>query len=269
MTDRPIIFSAPMIRALIAGRKTQTRRIITGEVPAEPAMDNVHPKNVVRHPAPYLDAYCGGPRTVANPRGMTDRWCWWTRDDRCGLTFKVPYVPGDRLWVRESCLGEELADGQDGVRFAADDAFVPIQSTRTAADAWLALNHYRSGGKRARRGKPVPSIHMPRWASRLTLPVTEVRVERLQDISEADAIAEGMPDLGSLCEQLDLGKLNTTGETAAQTASRLRWPQRWFAGLWNSINGPDAWAANPWVAAVTFEVHSANIDALDAGRAAV
>lgn len=176
MTDRPIIFSAPMVRALLAGRKTQTRRIIRDAVPEAPGMDQVHPKNQVRHAAPYLDAYCGQPRTPANPRGMSDRWCWWTRDDRCGVQFKVGYQPGDRLWVRESLALKE--DG--GVQWA----------TYAADGAWVKSGIVRIDPRKI-GNKPRPSIHMPRWASRLTLSVTEVRVERLQAISDEDVRAEG------------------------------------------------------------------------------
>jgi hypothetical protein len=87
-----------------------------------------------------------------------------------------------------------------------------------------------------------PSLFMPRWASRLTLLVTDVRVERLQDISEADAIAEGWP--------------NEPG-----AALRDAYPIGWYANLWNSLHGHDAWDANPWVVAVTFAAQRGNIDA--------
>ena len=126
MTDRPIIFSAPMIKSLIAGRKSQTRRLNIGEVPEPPAHDAVSPWSVERgdklHPAPYLDSYCGDPKTSANPRGMSDRWCWWTRDDRPGRQFKVSYVPGDRLWVRETFA--RVGDNSDDVH-ACPDMRVP------------------------------------------------------------------------------------------------------------------------------------------------
>jgi len=264
VTDRPIIFSAPMIQALLDGRKTQTRRLVSGDVPAEPAIDDVRPRNVVRHPAPYLDAYCGGRRTATNPRGMTDRWCWWTRDNRCGITFKVPYVPGDRLWVRESCCGEELDSGQDGVRFAADDAFLPIADTRDAADAWLALNHYRSGGKRSRRGKPVPSIHMPRWVSRLTLPVVSVRLQRLLDITEEDAEAEGVCHFAEQGHGAGSFEGLSGAERTARVCSIYGSCREAFRALWESLHGPASSNANPWVVAVGFDIHHANMDALEA-----
>lgn len=123
--------------------------------------------------------------------------------------------PGDRLWVREAW---------------AKDGDCPLQ--------------YRAGPHVADDALGVrwrPSIHMPRWASRITLEVTEVRVQRLQDISEEDARAEGAPccvmcEDGSFYENKDHGSLYCG-----------------FAGLWASIHGPGSWEANPWVAAITFK----------------
>ena len=242
MADRPIIFSAPMVRALLDGRKIQTRRVIRDEVPAAPAFDNVVHKP--RHAAPYLDAYCGERKTPANPRGMGPWWCWWTRDDRCGAQFQVGYVPGDRLWVREAhslrVTPEAATDGIGRVWFRADPEW----------------------GDEVRWRSP---IHMPRWASRLTLNVTDVRVQRLQGISEDDAIAEGLEvapqcaiDLhnggftpGYFVDLADVGRVGGTVQ-----------PTRVYRMLWNSLHGPHAWSANPWVVALTFTVEQRNIDAL-------
>ena len=95
--------------------------------------------------------------------------------------------------------------------------------------------------------RPRPSIHMPRWASRITLEIVSVRVERLQDISYEDALAEGVLDFRPLiepeCQQ---------GETADECARRLCWPQRCYRQLWESINGEGSWAKNPWVWAIEF-----------------
>jgi hypothetical protein len=154
-----------------------------------------------------------------------------------------PYgEPGDRLWVRETwrCF-ERPSDGVDGVLFRADDAFQEIENTRAAADAWVQAND--------KTGKWRPSIFMPRWASRIDLEVTEVRVQRLDEISEEDARAEGVV-LPSFDEQVARGdaidglrpvirKATTRGE---------------FSRLWDSINAERGygWAANPWVWAITF-----------------
>lgn len=134
--------------------------------------------------------------------------------------------PGDRLWVRETCVAHELPDGLDGVLYLADQAFREIDNTEAAADAWVKLNHYGGRG----RGHVVPAIHMPRWASRITLEITGARVERLQDISEADVQAEGC-----------------TGSPLGQAADAMLYPK-----LWDSINGPGAWERNPWVWVVEF-----------------
>jgi hypothetical protein len=100
-----------------------------------------------------------------------------------------------------------------------------------------------------------PSIFMPRWASRLTLTVTDVRVQRLQDISEADAVAEGIQPLNS-----GFGYYDPTGSQGAA----FTWAADAFGHLWNSLHGPDAWDKNPWVAAYTFTVQHGNIDEVEA-----
>ncbi len=223
MRERPILFSGPMVRAILDGRKWQTRRVMKPQ-PA-PFAGGVHETNLAKHPAPYIDAYCGEPKTAENPRGMGDLWCWWTEDDRQGPSVgRCPYgAPGDRLWVRETwgCPSADhprVPDGRkptpgDGLVYAANDA-----------DAW----QWR-GGPGCSDFVWRPSIHMPRWASRLTLPVTAVRVERLQDVTDDDAIAEG--------------------------TEFSRDPVRAFSALWDSINGKrpfSAWDDNPWVWVVSF-----------------
>ncbi len=229
MADKPIIFSAPMVRALIDGRKTQTRRIIENVPDAPPS--RCAPRNTPRHPAPYLDAYCEERPTPTNPRGMGRNWHWWQIDDRPGpVVFRLPYAPGDRLWVREAFIGPYAYEvneypprdwGNKPIWFPADGP-VPDKFT---GQFW----------HRAR-----PSIHMPRWASRLTLTVTDVRVQRLQEISEADAVAEGIAGV-----PWDSGGLDHIVP---------------YRTLWNSFHGPDAWDANPWVAAYSFAVQHGNID---------
>lgn len=231
MTDRPIIFSAPMVRALLEGKKTQTRRLLKVEVPPSPGMDSWlrvslgKPVDRPKHDAPYLDSYCSARRSDANPRGMSENWCWWTRDDRQGLpTFRVGYAPGDRLWVRET--------------FAHATNFPP------------AVRYYATDDVHELRRKR-PAIHMPRWASRLTLTVTQVRVQRLHDITEIDSSDEGAP----CCVMDDDGKFYENQGGTYRCG---------FVGLWNSINGKRtgaAWDDNPWIVALTFTVEKRNIDA--------
>lgn len=210
MGDKPIIFSAPMIRALMAGRKTQTRRVLK--------------------PQPTL------PWGSASHAGKS----WWTHDSLTGdviETWRLRYAVGDRLYVREAFSYETLDVDRNG--------FMP---------PWYwADGNPRSGDYM----RPKPSIHMPRWASRLTLTVTDVRVQRLQEISEADVLAEGCP--------LDPHYHDTTSDGSNPhmvniDAGRWQSPRAWYHQLWNSLHGPDAWGANPWIVAVSFTVQHGNID---------
>jgi len=181
MTDRPILFSSPMVRALLDGTKTQTRRVVT--VPIGGGMVGLPIA------ADWLDA-----------DGET-RWS----EKLCEKYGR----PGDRLWVRET--------------------FAQVDS-----EEWC----YRADrGATAIKWKP--SIYMPRWASRITLRVTAHRIERLQAISEADAIAEGC-----------------TAATPAETLANGYPATVRYASLWDSLNGKKpgcSWADNPWVHVVTFE----------------
>jgi hypothetical protein len=177
MKERPILFSAPMVRALLDGRKTQTRRI-------------------VKHRP-----------TMIEVDGVTVH----------GKKQKCPYgQAGDRLWVRETWQLFPRIEGASRIYY------------RASCTAPSVLDDWRW----------TPSIHMPRWASRILLEVTAVRVERLQAISRADAAAEGIcfPE----------------GEPKPPGYRCDRWPEENFAGLWDSINGAGAWAANPWVWVVEF-----------------
>lgn len=240
MADRPIIFSGKMVRAILDGRKTQTRRVVK-DVPDMPAPD-CHPSHTPKHPAPYLDAYCGEQKTSANPRGMGRNWHWWQVDDRPGVVaFRLPYAPGDRLWVRESWNMSGLGWNRP--------------------QAGLGKLHYRAtdeGQWKNYWGAWRSPIHMPRWASRLTLTVTNVRVQRLQDISEDDARAEGVlwvPGHGEIAPaDLHEGYSNYLN------------CREGFQVLWNSLNAARGygWDANPWVCAVTFETHQNNIDQMEA-----
>ncbi len=198
MTDRPILFSAPMVRALLAGTKTQTRRVV---------------KPQPHHGLVGVMVNLGGADWAMDDGDLSGQW-------RC------PYgVPGDRLIVRET------------FRLPAEYDDVKPSLVRSSAPVWYAADVRADEGW----GKTRVSIHMPRWASRLTLTITEVRVERLQDISEADAKAEGAPQLW------------TTGDGDFYEDARGN-HLTGYAGVWEHINGPGSWAANPWVWAVSFEV---------------
>lgn len=212
MTDRPILFSAPMVRAILDGRKTQTRRAVKPQ-----------------------------PSTVDD----AGRWYRMKSGGESLMTsaYPCPYgAPGDQLWVREGfAVQPELwADnhGPQPIHYTADQVigFAGKPDQRQIED-------YRSK----------PSIHMPRWASRITLRITDIRVERLQDIkgqhpSESDAIAEGVRAIH-----------HGDGECYYSAFRDEPHPKNWcdpadaLHELWNKINGPGAWDANPWVWVVCFE----------------
>lgn len=182
MAEKPIIFSGPMVRAILAGRKSATRRIL-------------------KKPA-ALDALAVfGPSMLMRP----------------GCADLLPFAVGDRLWVREA--------------FSYSWVVRDDPDRRHLMPVWYWADGNPEGGSWSR---PKPSIHMPRWASRITLEVTDVRAQRLQDISGDDAQAEGC-----------IHHHDPAGD--GQNVIEQ------FSYLWTSIHGPGAWEANPWVAAITFE----------------
>ncbi len=217
MADRPILFSAPMIRALFNGRKSQTRRVLK----------------------PQPDKFCRDmPNSGAWSQEHWESMYCGTFPDGSRLMKSFPYAPGDRLWVRET--HKALLMGDFPVMwYRADDSDKPI-----SANQYFAME---SKGWRS-------PIHMPRWASRLTLVVTDVRVQRLQMISDADAVAEGV-------ERCGLGTWKRYHPKDA--AHPVLNPQHSFCTLWHSIHGVNTWKANPWVVALTFDVHRCNIDQLE------
>ncbi|KNY21735.1 hypothetical protein [Methylobacterium sp. ARG-1] len=216
MADRPILFSAPMVQALLAGRKTQTRRILK------------LPKWASTDPSHIEFGASGAPEVIC-------------RDTGCLVTLPLPYAGGDRLWVKETWRASYGLDWHDeALGRAPKPSDIPVGS----------VLEYLADGERELGGKIRPSLFMPRWASRLTLLVTEVRLERLNAMSAADAIAEGIQDLRTP-EHSDFG---IPGLVNAQHPVRAFWL------LWDFINGEGAWLANPWVVAISFEVLRLNID---------
>jgi hypothetical protein len=224
MKDLPILFSAPMVRALLAGTKTQTRRVAKF-VPLEEGLNF---------------AFTG-------LRAAQDRPGLWTLQSRDGSTnlndrtkpLRCPYgQPGERLWVRETFF----AFGRWETRFSEKkgrDEWHFIDMTVECGN-WYFYDATSKPERVAnfRRGSGVtlmwwkrPAIFMPRWASRILLGVTEVRVQRLQEISAVDSLAEGSPREAG-CN-----------------------PQVWYRGLWDTINADNPiarWDANPWIWAISF-----------------
>lgn len=189
MKERPILFSGPMVRAILAGQKTQTRRLIK-------------PSDLC-----VLDLNTG-----SEVKGL--------------LPVRCPYgAPGDRLWVREAHYVQSAgyADGSGKL--------ILYKADGEASVTWT------------------PSIHMYRWASRITLEITGIRVERLNDISEKDCWAEGVEQV--LHDFSDVSQC----EWANKLGSCIEDAKPLFAQLWSTIHaadGPSGWAANPWVLVVKF-----------------
>jgi hypothetical protein len=244
--DIPIIFSGPMVRALLDGRKTMTRRImkLPKKMPGGMSIYE-HPKMGGWEPTTSGGGGCFTIGKSGERIPAPEQVAIWHRT--CGLCIVARYQPGDRLWVRER--GWKAASGLAFVPFVDNESDVPPRSPDGSPY------------------KPIPSIHMPRWASRLTLIVTAVKIERLQEISYEDALAEGCTDFAAFLNAVE-DEPSRFLETAEATARRLAWPQRMFADLWRSLHGKDAWDANPFVVAISFSVEKQNIDTLPKAEAA-
>lgn len=241
--ELPIIFSGPMVRAILAGKKTQTRRRVA--------------------PGSFAGKWLANCETLG-PRGdcAFDTGIKGAREYVADPGNSPPYgAPGDRLWVRENWAEVPRAvphTGEDEP-WRADGKILVYQ----ADPEWEGARLFACSDGVLRWAKPDrwrPSIHMPRWACRLVLEVTAVRVERLQDISEQDAQAEGIP--------VDIADQALCAPNYLQPGT---WFQDWtdeeehyapsdeiarasFRSLWESINGKRApWASNPWVWVVSFK----------------
>lgn len=222
MKERPILFSPPMVRAILEDRKTQTRRAVRKQFApdAEPA----------EVPATSPEGW-----QISGHSGL-----WW---DDAGACFddaiRCPYgQPGDRLWVRETWQGPLVDDFES---YLADpDKFKKPEFCEYAADGGPAPEFVTLDDELEQRWRP--SIHMPRWASRILLEVVSLRVERLADISKDDAMAEGIvlqPDGG-------FGLADSTHYNFSD-------PTDSYCSLWESINGDGSWLLNPWVWVVEFK----------------
>ena len=233
--EKPILLSAPMVQAITDGSKSQTRRVV---------------KLKSHHTIEERDD--GKP------------WPWMYDSDRdADHWLPCPYgQPGDRLWVRETFSGPWCMEAQDG------SAAAPPSKWGESSRIWYWADGDPTYGDWTR---PRPSIHMPRWASRITLEVTGVRVERLQDISEADAKAEGCDRLDDdepgyihrdepdwkLCPRCGGTRLYTAfgsngGALPDTDCEECNTYVKRYRRLWESINGVGSWDANPWVWVVEF-----------------
>jgi len=242
--EKPILFKDDMIRAILEGRKTQTRRVVKSPAKNMQASG----AEVIKHRAPG-DKWYGD--HVWSMRGSSGVWGDYTHERFLSM---CPYgKPGDRLWVRETwCAvddtdlnGERWVDYRATPRYSAEHP----AGWENAPDSPEAL-------------KWRPSIHMPRWASRITLEITDVRVERLQDISEEDAIAEGaqhFPDLPGMSPYgQDCRWSMEQPESVYQCLSSARWAfANYFCKLAGNapkgLHDEKPWEANPWVWVIEFK----------------
>lgn len=237
--ERGIPFSPAMVRALLAGRKTQTRRgVKRGQV---------------------LRILPGSDLSREERKRINAEPFDWDRNNPAHPSMEelltcCPYgVPGDRLWVRETWYFDI-------------DPYGPIPKEKPA-DRLMDNLYYRADGECCEQIPECqcydtgptqwrPSIHMPRWASRLTLEVVSVRVERVQDISEADAIAEGVERANGTTGRDDPAGAHWKNYSSSRRGG-VDWPvfhnaRTSFLSLWDSINGAGSWAANPWVWVIEF-----------------
>lgn len=201
MTDRPILFSASMVQALLAGRKTQTRRVL-------------------------------------NPQPQEDIGLWMAEHD-------IRFVVGDRLFVREAIIGARGYDKDPPTKWGNKPVWYVADGEPDRTLWWHLSDRKR------------PGIHMPRWLSRLTLTVTDVRVQRLQEISDADAVAEGIMPCGTSDAFPGMPMWGLGGEQFGNSQLAA------YSLLWDDINDARGygWDTNPWVVAVSFDVEKINIDA--------
>jgi hypothetical protein len=263
--ERPILFGAEMVRAILAGTKTQTRRIVT-----KPISPNMYAAAVKGVPAQH-EANKPGLHRPDLPADATLMHAGSGKDRRVvasteGWERECPYgVIGDRLYVREThAVFQVGADKGTSVAYRAtcrdDGTFDYVSDDGSIMGLTVT--------------KWTPAIHMPRWASRITLEITEVRVERLQDISGEDARAEGVqypvssegcPDgfakplfkLGSVVERaIEWGIYPTPSKPKLRDATHDDLSRLYFADLWDSINGKRpgcSWRDNPWLFAISFK----------------
>lgn len=224
MRERPILFSGPMIRAILAGTKTQTRRVCSARV-----LEAIQ----------FLTGSSDGSEPTGLCQGSTpdNRLRIWSEDypDEGSIAVDCPYgKPGDRLWARETW------------GFTSQ---VRADWSHTYSDHNKAFLRFAADGAQSDVPRWRPSIHMPRWASRISLEVTSVRVERLHDIGTADALAEGIPQTAGEAVALGLFPENGPGHEWDNRTSVEN-----YAHLWDQINGKRApWASNPWVWVVSFK----------------
>ncbi|HHI5242175.1 TPA: hypothetical protein ACP331_000725 [Pseudomonas aeruginosa] len=243
MKERPILFTGPMVRAILEGRKTVTRRVMKPQ--PTPCKDGGH-----HWPCKVHQSMLHVERELQNGEG-----CW------CGLAEAAcPHgQPGDRLWVRETwgVISNTWNESGNMVDWTPDRPATPIRDLPFGSGYYSGHAIYAADGPMEWAGDDdgggeprsawKPSIHMPRAISRILLEITAVRVERLHDLSEDQAEAEGTQGCVPYCQS----PYDSDGAPACDCMI-LTYKES-FQALWSSINGAASWAANPWVWAVEFK----------------
>ncbi|EMM3368628.1 hypothetical protein RVS57_000156 [Pseudomonas aeruginosa] len=241
MKERPILFTGPMVRAILEGRKTVTRRVMKYQ-PHEDASVTVGNYNVT-----VVD------RHGEQQPGPEAFGAWWSDGERGCI---CPHgQPGDRLWVRETWTDVNLC-GAPALAYRADEDIRDLMEEPGFLDDRGAFNYDDP------RVKPYPfacwyadldqarwrpSIHMPRWASRILLEITAVRVERLQDISDDQAEAEGVE------RPENITNVDVWDGAERELFNAMNQPRARFRRLWSDINGSESWDSNPWVWCIEFK----------------
>lgn len=236
--ERHILFSGPMVRAIFEGKKSQTRRIV------KPQPDICRPGSIPG------DGIIGRSTPADKQFG------------RLGEVISCPYgEPSDRLWVRETWQGPLLEESETN---AAIDWYGPSHIEKYKSPAHCVYRadegptpEYLDIEDNLRQGWK-PSIHMPRWASRILLEITNVRVERLQDISEEDALSEGILFLRTREWEMkhfpEWRAMRDSIRAPEEKPPIGPSPKQCFKELWNEIYGPGSWDASPWVWVIEFKV---------------
>jgi hypothetical protein len=239
MKARPILMSAPMVQAILASRKTQTRRVVKlptkthsgGSIYERPYMGGWEPTT-------FGGAGCFKIGSSGERLPVPESAGIWNQTT--GVCMALSYDVGDILWVRETFCEPFDKD----FRYRADPA---------SDYKWSSYDASGNGGVRWK-----PSIFMPRDASRITLEVTGVRVERLQNISLDDAVAEGIERIGGEYSCTPWKNYNLKND--APHCMNHSYPPASYKSLWESINGAGSWDANPWVWVIEFNPHLVNVD---------
>lgn len=259
MTDRPILFSAPMVRSNHDGRKTNTRRILKPQ------------------PLNQSARMCGFV-------GIGDTKAVFSADyPNQPETIRLPISVGDRLWVRETWKpGAWRDDGRIAIDYRAHPELTNtpwcnlpesvnwrelqrrwnVELLRAGSVPDASNYHHWNPGRSPMRWRP--GIHMPRWASRQTLIVTNLKIERLQNITEIDAVAEGVEPLYGGWFPYGISTFMTTFQDGREVpAQHCTSARDSFRMLWEHINGKGSWDANPWIIAYTYRTINRNIDQIE------